>query len=49
MLTGLRTHGRARPESLRPLIAQAFRTAGALAIVLALLAAAYAVLYLASG
>ena len=49
MLTGLRTHDRARPESLQPLIAQAFRVTGTLAIVIVLLAAAYAALYLASG
>jgi hypothetical protein len=48
MNTGLRMHRRADPESLKPLIAQAFRTTGALAIALILLTAIYAVLDFAS-
>jgi hypothetical protein len=49
MYTGLRARHPENRDSIRPLIAQAFRTTGALAIALGALGAIYAVLYLAGG
>ena len=49
MYTGLRARYPETRDSIRPLIAQAFRTTGALAIALGAVGAIYALLYLASG